>query len=157
RSRSRSLLRQRAPASPRRTRRSRRGPARTAGVSRRARLELTMTPPRDPSAAAHPLRVLSPEDEEMPDPNVRATPAEQRLAEFRSRFLAIEAEVGKLIVGHRSVLRKLLAAFFAGGHVLLEGVPGLGKTLIVRSVATALGLSFKRIQFTPDLMPADII
>jgi len=83
--------------------------------------------------------------------------ASARIAQFRERFLAVEAEVGKLIVGQRAVLRKVLAAFFAGGHVLLEGVPGLGKTLIVRSVSTALGLSFKRIQFTPDLMPADII
>ena len=83
--------------------------------------------------------------------------AESRIERFRERFCAIEAEVGKVIVGHRSVLRKVLAAFFAGGHVLLEGVPGLGKTLIVRSVSKALGLSFKRIQFTPDLMPSDII
>jgi MoxR-like ATPase len=82
---------------------------------------------------------------------------DRRIAEFRERFVAVENEVGKLIVGQHAVLRKVLGAFFAGGHVLLEGVPGLGKTLIVRSVATALGLSFKRIQFTPDLMPADII
>jgi MoxR-like ATPase len=80
-----------------------------------------------------------------------------RIEAFRERFTAIEREVGKVIVGHHAVLRKVLAAFFAGGHVLLEGVPGLGKTLIVRSVSTALGLSFKRIQFTPDLMPSDII
>src|SRR5262249_49325176 len=83
--------------------------------------------------------------------------AAQRIEDFRERFRAIEEEVGKVIVGHRTVLRKVLAAFFAGGHVLLEGVPGLGKTLIVRSVSKALGLSFKRIQFTPDLMPSDII
>ncbi len=83
--------------------------------------------------------------------------AAQRIEGFRERFHALEDEVGKVIVGHRAVLRKVLAAFFAGGHVLLEGVPGLGKTLIVRSVSKALGLSFKRIQFTPDLMPSDII
>jgi MoxR-like ATPase len=76
---------------------------------------------------------------------------------FRETFLAIEREVGRVIVGHEEVVRKVLTAFFAGGHVLLEGVPGLGKTLIVRSVSRALGLSFKRIQFTPDLMPSDII
>src|SRR5207302_6275705 len=81
----------------------------------------------------------------------------ERIAMFRDRFQTIEDEVSKVIVGHRAVLRKVLAAFFSGGHVLLEGVPGLGKTLIVRSVSTALGLSFKRIQFTPDLMPSDII
>ena len=80
-----------------------------------------------------------------------------RIEGFRERFIGLEREVGKVIVGHQAVLRKVLAAFFAGGHVLLEGVPGLGKTLIVRSVSTALGLSFKRIQFTPDLMPSDII
>ena len=62
-----------------------------------------------------------------------------------------------MIVGHRDVVRKVLTAFFAGGHVLLEGVPGLGKTLIVKSLGQALGLSFKRIQFTPDLMPSDIV
>jgi len=83
--------------------------------------------------------------------------AAQRIEDFRERFQALEQEVAKVIVGHRAVLRKVLAAFFAGGHVLLEGVPGLGKTLIVRSVSKALGLSFKRIQFTPDLMPSDII
>src|SRR4029077_17458109 len=81
----------------------------------------------------------------------------QRIAAFRERFEAIERQVHRVIVGHRVVLRKVLAAFFAGGHVLLDGVPGLGKTLLVRSVNTPLGLSFKRIQFTPDLMPSDII
>jgi MoxR-like ATPase len=81
----------------------------------------------------------------------------ERIAGFRERFQAIEGEVAKVIVGHQAVVRKVLAAFFSGGHVLLEGVPGLGKTLIVRSVSTALGVSFKRIQFTPDLMPSDII
>jgi MoxR-like ATPase len=80
-----------------------------------------------------------------------------RVRRFRELFTAIEQEVGRVIVGQATVLRKVLSAFFAGGHVLLEGVPGLGKTLIVRSVSQALGLSFKRIQFTPDLMPSDII
>jgi MoxR-like ATPase len=69
----------------------------------------------------------------------------------------LEAEIKKVIVGHEDVIRKVLIAFFAGGHVLLEGVPGLGKTLLVKSLSSALGLSFKRIQFTPDLMPSDII
>jgi MoxR-like ATPase len=81
----------------------------------------------------------------------------QRITAFRERFAAVECQVHRVIVGHQAVLRKVLAAFFAGGHVLLEGVPGLGKTLLVRSLNTALGLSFKRIQFTPDLMPSDII
>jgi MoxR-like ATPase len=65
--------------------------------------------------------------------------------------------VQKVIVGHNELIRKILIAFFAGGHVLLEGVPGLGKTLLVKSLSLALGMSFKRIQFTPDLMPSDIV
>ena len=89
--------------------------------------------------------------------NLEVQRASAEIERFRDTFLAIENEVGRLIVGHRDVLRKALTAFFAGGHVLLEGVPGLGKTLIVRSISNALGLSFKRIQFTPDLMPSDII
>jgi len=84
-------------------------------------------------------------------------PPEERVKEFRRLFTAIEEEVGRVIVGHRAVVRKVLTAFFAGGHVLLEGVPGLGKTLMVKSLGQALGLSFKRIQFTPDLMPSDIV
>src|SRR2546423_517630 len=80
-----------------------------------------------------------------------------RVAEFRRSFARAESEISKIIVGHRDVIRKLLAALMAGGHVLIEGVPGLGKTLMVKTAAEALGLSFKRIQFTPDLMPSDII
>jgi len=72
-------------------------------------------------------------------------------------FARLEAEVRKVIVGHDDALRKVLIAFFAGGHVLLEGVPGLGKTLLVKTLSHALGISFKRIQFTPDLMPSDIV
>ncbi|HVB82606.1 MAG TPA: AAA family ATPase [Candidatus Binataceae bacterium] len=84
------------------------------------------------------------------------TPTE-RVAEFRRTFARAEAEVGKVIVGHQDVIRKTLTALFAGGHVLIEGVPGLGKTLMCKAASDALGLSFKRIQFTPDLMPSDII
>ncbi|HXD90225.1 MAG TPA: MoxR family ATPase [Candidatus Binataceae bacterium] len=80
-----------------------------------------------------------------------------RVAEFRKTFARAEAEVGRVIVGHRDAVRKLMTALFAGGHVLIEGVPGLGKTLMVKSAADSLGLSFKRIQFTPDLMPSDIV
>ena len=75
---------------------------------------------------------------------------------FRSQFQKVEKEVGRIIVGQRDIVRGTLSAIFAGGHVLLEGVPGLGKTLLVKSISKALGLSFKRIQFTPDLMPSDI-
>jgi MoxR-like ATPase len=77
--------------------------------------------------------------------------------QFRQVFKRLEAEVRKIIVGHDDLIRKVLIAFFAGGHVLLEGVPGLGKTLLVKALSHALGMSFKRIQFTPDLMPSDIV
>ncbi|MGC1679275.1 MAG: MoxR family ATPase [Candidatus Binataceae bacterium] len=82
---------------------------------------------------------------------------DQRVAEFRKTFSRAEQEVGRVIVGHQDVIRKLLTALFSGGHILIEGVPGLGKTLMCKSAADTLGLSFKRIQFTPDLMPSDII
>src|ERR687892_2902460 len=77
--------------------------------------------------------------------------------QFQETFRRLETEVQRVIVGHDDVIRKILIAFFAGGHVLLEGVPGLGKTLLVKSLSHALGMSFKRIQFTPDLMPSDIV
>jgi MoxR-like ATPase len=77
--------------------------------------------------------------------------------QFQQTFNRLEAEVQKVIVGHNDLIRKILIAFFAGGHVLLEGVPGLGKTLLVKALTHALGMSFKRIQFTPDLMPSDIV
>lgn len=78
-------------------------------------------------------------------------------ADFREIATRIEAEVGKYIVGQRNVVRHVLICLLAGGHVLLEGVPGLGKTMLVRTLAQALDLEFARIQFTPDLMPADIV
>jgi MoxR-like ATPase len=78
-------------------------------------------------------------------------------AKFQETFKRIEVEIRKVIVGHDDAIRKVLIAFFAGGHVLLEGVPGLGKTLLVKAFSTAIGMSFKRIQFTPDLMPSDIV
>jgi len=77
--------------------------------------------------------------------------------QFRETAARIEAEVGKYIVGQRDVIRHTLIALVAGGHVLLEGVPGLGKTMLVRTLARVLDLRFARIQFTPDLMPADVI
>jgi MoxR-like ATPase len=76
---------------------------------------------------------------------------------FRKMFEALQQELARVIVGQQDIVRGLLIAFFADGHVLLEGVPGLGKTLLGKSFAQALGLSFKRIQCTPDLMPADIL
>ena len=77
-------------------------------------------------------------------------------ARFREAFDALRREVGTVIVGQEAVVEQTLLSLFAGGHVLLEGVPGLGKTLLVRTISDALGLRFSRIQFTPDLMPADI-
>ncbi|RKX68947.1 AAA family ATPase [candidate division WOR-3 bacterium] len=77
----------------------------------------------------------------------------ERLAETKS---AIESELGKIIVGQKKVIEEILLALFANGHVLLIGVPGLAKTMIVNCLAQILDLSFKRIQFTPDLMPSDI-
>jgi len=69
---------------------------------------------------------------------------------------AIESEVGRVIIGQPEVVRGVLTCLLAGGHALLEGIPGLGKTLLVRTIGEALDLSFSRVQFTPDLMPADI-
>ena len=81
---------------------------------------------------------------------------EQEIVSFNQTFSQIEGSVAQVIVGQHDIVRMTLAAIFAGGHVLLEGVPGLGKTLLVKSIAKTLGLSFKRIQFTPDLMPTDV-
>jgi MoxR-like ATPase len=83
--------------------------------------------------------------------------AEERVEAFVNSYGQLEREVHKIIVGHDEIVDQVLVALFAGGHVLLEGVPGLGKTLLVRTLAGCLDLSFSRIQFTPDLMPADII
>src|SRR5512134_615955 len=93
----------------------------------------------------------------MAQPPVSSQSQEQRVQEFVSGYQALRAEVGKIIVGHSDVVREVLVGLFAGGHVLLEGVPGLGKTLLVKTLSESLELSFARIQFTPDLMPADII
>ena len=82
---------------------------------------------------------------------------QQRADEFRSRYKSLQEEIGKVIVGHEEIVHGVLTCMFVGGHCLLEGVPGLGKTLLVRTLATALDLDFNRIQFTPDLMPADIL
>src|SRR5437667_533451 len=80
-----------------------------------------------------------------------------QLDQFRADFLKLRKEIGKVIVGQDDIVEGTLAGLIAGGHVLLEGVPGLGKTLLVRTLADALHLKFQRIQFTPDLMPADLI
>jgi MoxR-like ATPase len=82
---------------------------------------------------------------------------ENQIQSFRTAYAALRAEIGKVIVGHEAIVEGTLIALFAGGHVLLEGVPGLGKTLLVRTLSEVLDLSFSRIQFTPDLLPADIL
>src|SRR5437868_3907636 len=82
----------------------------------------------------------------------------QKRAElFVSRYGAVREELSKVIVGHHEIVHGILTCLFVGGHCLLEGVPGLGKTLLVRTLAKTLDLDFSRIQFTPDLMPADIL
>ena len=98
----------------------------------------------------------------MPETTSASTPAtaaeiKAKCEQFRQMFLDLKAEIGKVIVGHTQTIDGVLIALFAGGNVLLEGVPGLGKTLLVRTLAEALSLPFSRIQFTPDLMPADVI
>jgi MoxR-like ATPase len=82
---------------------------------------------------------------------------ESKIQTFTDTYARLRAELGKVIVGQESVVEGTLVALFAGGHVLLEGVPGLGKTLLVRTLGEVLDLSFNRVQFTPDLMPADIL
>ncbi|MEQ8895172.1 MAG: MoxR family ATPase [Sandaracinaceae bacterium] len=82
---------------------------------------------------------------------------EARVREFRSDLDRVRAEVGKMIVGQEEILDGVLICLIAGGHALHEGVPGLGKTMLVRSVSEALHLDFHRVQFTPDLMPSDIL
>src|SRR5712691_7449057 len=84
-------------------------------------------------------------------------PSEADLSTFMDTARRLEQSLSSIVVGQERVIRELLYALFAGGHVLLEGVPGLGKTLLVRTLADALKLKFARIQFTPDLMPADIV
>ena len=104
---------------------------------------MTTVPANIPAAPNEPARAI---DE-----------IEQSAEHFRARFDLLKAEVQKFIVGQDDIVEHVITAMIAGGHVLLEGVPGLGKTMLVRSIASALTLQFQRIQFTPDLMPADLI
>src|SRR5690349_24773539 len=94
----------------------------------------------------------------MEAPTTPVTTDAARLAPeaFAERAAAIEREVGKVIVGQRELVRQTLVGLLANSHVLLEGVQGLGKTMLVRTIADVIDCSFNRIQFTPDLMPADI-
>ena len=81
---------------------------------------------------------------------------EEAILAFRRDFEAIEQEIGKAIIGQKTLIRDVLTAMVAGGNVLLEGLPGLGKTQLVKTIGKVLDLQFSRIQFTPDLMPADV-
>lgn len=80
-----------------------------------------------------------------------------RADDFRESFQRVRGEIGRLIVGHDEIIEGVLTSILVGGHCLLEGVPGLGKTMLVKTLAEVLELQFSRIQFTPDLMPADIL
>ena len=86
-----------------------------------------------------------------------SVPAERQLTDFRRDLEALGQEIGKVVVGQEELIDGVLMAVVIGGHVLLEGVPGLGKTLLVETLADTLQVSFQRIQFTPDLMPADLL
>jgi MoxR-like ATPase len=90
-------------------------------------------------------------------PGAPAGELREQLDDFRRDFRRLREEISKVIVGQQEILDDTLIALIGGGHVLLEGAPGLGKTLLVRTLAEALDLQFRRIQFTPDLMPADLI
>ena len=89
----------------------------------------------------------------MPDAQL---PTESQAEAFKADYEGVRREIAKSVVGHDQIVDGVLTCLFAGGHALLEGVPGLGKTLLIRSLSDALQLDFSRIQFTPDLMPADV-
>ncbi len=93
----------------------------------------------------------------MSEPKSEQQSPEQALERVSEQLRKLRAEVGKVIVGQQEILDGVITCLLASGHALLEGVPGLGKTMLVRSVASALDLAFSRVQFTPDLMPADIL
>ncbi len=94
----------------------------------------------------------------MPEPTHAADAADaaEQIEAFQRDYERITGQIARVIVGHEHVIHEVMACLLAGGHALLEGVPGLGKTLLVRTLGDVLDLSFSRIQFTPDLMPADI-
>ncbi len=83
--------------------------------------------------------------------------SEAKTRSFEAIWNSLEENISRVIVGHREPIRQVLVALFAGGHVLLEGVPGIGKTLLVKTLAESLTLTFSRVQFTPDLMPSDVV
>jgi MoxR-like ATPase len=90
-------------------------------------------------------------------PGLSAREIEELVEAFRKDVTALRAEIGKMIVGHEEIVEGVVMTLLAGGHALLEGVPGLGKTMLVKTLAETIDATFSRIQFTPDLMPADIL
>jgi MoxR-like ATPase len=93
----------------------------------------------------------------MTEPNEVAADVRAQVDEFRRKIGATREEIGRAIIGNREVVDGVLTCMLAGGHALLEGVPGLGKTMLVRTLSEVMHLTFSRVQFTPDLMPADIL
>ncbi len=110
----------------------------------------------DPLAAPGPVPPVPPAHEGYAPPSGGSPPVDARTHDPRAAILAVRDEVGKVVVGQDGTLSGLVAALLARGHVLLEGVPGVAKTLIVKALAAALDLDVKRVQFTPDLMPSDV-
>ena len=114
-----------------------------------------MTPPHSSTPRVAPGKVGA--AARLPEGHAPETHSPRALVEdFRLTFERIRGELSRVIVGYQEIVEQILVAFFAGGHVLIEGVPGTGKTLIVRTLGQVLNLSFNRVQFTVDLMPADI-
>ena len=108
-------------------------------------------------AARPAAKAAKPERKAPPSPAQRKARIRADIERFNQDFAELKGEVAKMIVGYEDVIEKVLICLMAGGNVLLEGVPGLGKTMLVRVLAQALHCSFRRVQFTPDLMPSDII
>src|SRR5580692_2005637 len=93
----------------------------------------------------------------LPNRSTMSDRLTEDVTKFQGRFATLKAEVGKVLVGQDEMLHRLLLGLLAGGHVLLEGVPGLAKTLVIRTLADALDGDFHRIQFTPDMLPGDVV
>lgn len=91
------------------------------------------------------------------EPSAAVAPPTEQIAEFQRRFRVLQTAIQQSVIGQEEIVRYSIMAMVAGGHVLLEGVPGLGKTLLVKTIAAALHLKFQRVQFTPDLMPSDLL
>ena len=121
----------------------------STGASAEADPQTNPAPETAPAAASAPIQATSGE-------GIESSEDRELAAHLVDGFGKLREEVGKFIVGQQEVVEQVMIAILAGGHCLLEGVPGLAKTMLVRTISEALDLSFRRIQFTPDLMPADI-